>query len=545
MRARAEFQKLVEQLMETLLVRCPDLFGSSDKSDLEGRGLKIPKALLRPVEEGFKVWEYSSAEGKHVERARYWNEPFGDYYVCSQWWKENHKHNAEKLLEFVKNLIERNATHPDVQELDKHRQDFETYLRSTRRIPPAAEPSRPTDEVDEVPRPALPSRRSEHARNTILYGPPGTGKTYSTVSHTLAIIDGVKPKAETTEPDRQRFHGLRFTCAHDAYAVLVETLGEKKAKEVMTAFGEDADGRVAMVTFHQNYAYEDFVEGIRPRLTDSGDGDGDGDGDEESAAKDASPSSELDYELRPGIFRRICKAAEVERHEAASASREPERFVLIIDEINRGNVPKIFGELITLIEPSRRLGADDETTVTLPYSGDDFGVPDNLYIIGTMNTADRSIQQLDTALRRRFTFVEMMPDADHDLIPEDVDGVNCRKLLRAMNERIALLLDREHQIGHTYLLKVTTMDQLADTFRNRIFPLLQEYFYDDWRRISAVLGGNAFVQRNKAGDGCSKRLIEELDLFDDDRTIHERLPDSDPAWKVREEYQRIYEPKSA
>ena len=365
--------------------------------------------------------------------------------------------------------------------------------------------------------------RSHCPRNILLYGPPGTGKTYATTGRALAIIAGSDqsdPEDNLSTGDRDRFPELRFRNPAGPTA--------------------PSEGRIAMVTFHQNYAYEDFVEGIRPRLTDSGDGGGDG----ESEATGAPPSCELDYELRPGIFRRICEAAEAEQREAASESREPERFVLIIDEINRGNIPKIFGELITLIESSKRLGKKDGVKVTLPYSGDDFGVPDNLYIIGTMNTADRSIQQLDTALRRRFTFVEMMPDPDHSLIPDDVAGVNCRKMLRAMNERIALLMDREHQIGHTYLLEVESIEDLADRFRNRIFPLLQEYFYDDWRRIDAVLRGNAFVQKDKARDGHSKQLIEKFDLLDEDRVIHERLADNDPAWKAAEEYQRIYEPKS-
>ena len=339
--------------------------------------------------------------------------------------------------------------------------------------------------------------REEHPPNQILYGPPGTGKTYSTVSHALAIVDGVKPDAEITEPDRQRFRRLRFKRAADS---------------------AHAEGRIAMVTFHQNYAYEDFVEGIRPALTTTDDNQG-------------APSTELGYELRPGIFRTICTAAQ----------DAPDRnFVLIIDEINRGNIPKIFGELITLIEDSRRLGEDDATTVTLPYSGDAFGVPDNLYIIGTMNTADRSIQQLDTALRRRFTFVEMMPDADHELIPEAVDGVNCREMLRAMNERIAALMDREHQIGHTYLFEVKTLKQLGDRFRNRIFPLLQEYFYDDWRKIRAVLGGNAFVNERKIGEGHVKDLAQEFDLVDDERVTYERLPLDDPAWEDASEYKAIY-----
>ena len=358
-----------------------------------------------------------------------------------------------------------------------------------------------------------------HPHNQILYGPPGTGKTYETVSHALAIIDGVQVETvrenrrEDPESTLERYAELRF--------------------QRQDSLGGTARGRTAMVTFHQNYAYEDFVEGIRPKLIEASSDDGDSD----SAA---SGSTELAYELRHGIFRSICRVADEARSNAKADGRQTPRYVLVIDEINRGNIPKIFGELITLIEPSRRLGADDETTVTLPYSGDAFGVPDNLYIIGTMNTADRSIQQMDTALRRRFTFVEMMPNANHDLISEDVDGVNCRKMLRAMNERIALLLDREHQIGHTYLLNVETMEQLADTFRNRVFPLLQEYFYDDWRKIRAVLGNNAFVQERPSDDGYRTDLTEDFGLDSAGEKVYDRIPLDDERWKDAEQYKQIY-----
>ena len=321
----------------------------------------------------------------------------------------------------------------------------------------------------------------KHPLNQILYGPPGTGKTYHTVARALAIIDG-ESVHERREGDIERFHALQFN-------------------------PDTCTGQVAMVTFHQNFAYEDFIEGIRPTLGDEAEG-------------------QIRYELRDGIFKQIADAAKEEKSK---------RFVLIIDEINRGNIAKIFGELITLIEDSRRLDENDETKVTLPYSKDSFGVPNNLYLIGTMNTADRSIQLLDTALRRRFDFVEMMPKPE--LISKKLKDaeVDCQEMLKTMNERITTLLDREHQIGHTYLLGVDTMEKLSYAFQNKIFPLLQEYFFDDWSKIRAVLGRNDFVTQKNVPN-----LFLGLEQADEDRTIYERLPGDNSRWTDPEEYKKIY-----
>ncbi|HHE9938407.1 TPA: McrB family protein, partial [Campylobacter coli] len=156
-------------------------------------------------------------------------------------------------------------------------------------------------------------------------------------------------------------------------------------------------------------------------------------------------------------------------------------YIIIIDEINRGNVSKIFGELITLIEPSKRIGEKEELKVTLPYSGKEFGVPKNVYIIGTMNTADRSITSLDTALRRRFEFIEMMPDVSK--LSMDCEGINLQELLKAINTRIEYLLDREKTIGHAFFISVENLEDLKKVFKNKIIPLLQEYFYNDYALI--------------------------------------------------------------
>ena len=328
---------------------------------------------------------------------------------------------------------------------------------------------------------AVKSMKSKLALNQILYGPPGTGKTWRTVNLALAIVLD-KGADEILEEDRKLF-------THNLFDI------------------EDMTGQIAFTTFHQNYAYEDFVEGIRPNID----------------------NKKVGYEIRDGIFKRLVVAA---------LENKDLPYVLIIDEINRGNIAKIFGELITLIEDSKRLSKTDERKAILPYSQQPFGVPPNLYIIGTMNTADRSIQLLDTALRRRFTFVEMMPETSHKKISNDIEGIDCRKLLKAMNQRIHSLLDRERQIGHSYLFDVKKIDQLVEVFQNRIIPLLQEYFFDDWSKIRIVLGKNAFVQEMPIDD-------ESLDGFiSGDEKTYDRLPISDEKWKDAKEYQQIYNAKT-
>jgi hypothetical protein len=289
-----------------------------------------------------------------------------------------------------------------------------------------------------------------------------------------------------------------------------------------------------IVTFHQSYGYEEFVEGLCPVLSDK----------EDSEETESDKAGIVRYEIRDGIFKELC-------NEARKAPKQ--RFAIIIDEINRGNISKIFGELITLIEADKREGTGNAISVKLPYSGEDFSVPPNVDIIGTMNTADRSLAVLDTALRRRFAFVEMMPDYKvlKDIM---VDGIRMDELLRRLNERIEVLYDRDHMIGHAYFIPLRdqpTLEHLEQIFQQRIIPLLQEYFFDDWEKIRLVLGDNQKAKEEHQFIKCEENTAGEVKrLFGDkhplgDYGIKPRYGINENAFKEIEAYRGIYQPSAA
>lgn len=287
--------------------------------------------------------------------------------------------------------------------------------------------------------------RVDYPLNLILFGPPGTGKTYHLKEELIPLFSG-----ETA--------------------------------------------RYEMATFHQSYSYEEFVEGIKPETGTNGG---------------------IRFTVKDGIFKQMVKRALDDPYHS---------YALLIDEINRANISKVFGELITLIEDDKRLCWNEVTKcwngglqVKLPYSHAQdpsaplFSVPDNLHIIGTMNTADRSIALLDTALRRRFEFKELMPlpdllEKNQVPAPNGSDDIYLGKLLEAMNDRIEFLYDRNHQIGHAYFMGVTTYEHLEKVFLNKIIPLLQEYFYNDWEKIQMVFADlddqTDFDGRPKAKDNA-------------------------------------------
>jgi 5-methylcytosine-specific restriction endonuclease McrBC GTP-binding regulatory subunit McrB len=212
--------------------------------------------------------------------------------------------------------------------------------------------------------------------------------------------------------------------------------------------------------------------------------------------QEAITEKDIDYEDKKSAVSNYTLAAD------GAVPLNSAKFVIIIDEINRGNIAQIFGELITLIEEDKRKGCKNEIAVTLPYSTELFTVAPNLYIIGTMNTADRSVEALDTALRRRFSFVEMEPLSDK--LEEDVEGINLKLMLQTINDRLEILLDKDHTIGHAWLMDVYNFPRLRQKYENKIFPLLKEFFYNEYEKIGLVLSENFFISNNSKPVELSK-----------------------------------------
>lgn len=306
-----------------------------------------------------------------------------------------------------------------------------------------------------------------HPHNLILYGPPGTGKTY------------------------------------------------RMQQDYIDRFSEE---NRFITTFHQSFSYEEFVEGLKPVISEKS----------VDTEQEANRPSDVKYTIEKGIFYKACEraaklagfsslgacvtATKDDRNQKMQEAIKTGSIVLLcIDEINRANVSAVFGDLISLVEPSKRLGAEYEMTVSLPYSKKAFGVPANLMIVGTMNTADRSIQLLDSALRRRFRFEELMPD--YDAIPND----SAKKILQKINARIRCLLDKDHQIGHSYFIDVKSDLEIFNALKDSVIPLLEEYFYNDAQKIRQILNENA------GGENCF--YIEDADAKSAMKSIQEDYDD--------------------
>jgi len=394
------------------------------------------------------------------------------------------------------------------------------------------------------------SKSMNKPRNTILFGPPGTGKTYLLRNHympnytitensvsrdeylrnqiqdiswwqviALAVLDIGKAKvgdihnheyvqvkaslsnSTTITPtiwgqlqahtiDSCQYVNVQKRNPPQIFNKLKGSVWEIINEEVNTQYPELYElqekiqgyksspsteiRRFDFVTFHQSFSYEDFVEGIKPII-------------------DENENGSISYTIEDGVFKKICNRA---RNDVSN------EYALFIDEINRGNVAAIFGELITLIETDKREGMKNELSVTLPYSKKKFSVPPNLSIFGSMNTADRSVEALDTALRRRFSFTEITPDPGliksvGELKDSEgvIEGIDVSFLLKTINRRIEKLFDKDHMIGHSYFLSISTISDLKSVFHHNVMPLLQEYFYGDYGKIGLILGDKFFTKQ--------------------------------------------------
>lgn len=426
--------------------------------------------------------------------------------------------------------------------------------------------------------------------NQILYGPPGTGKTYNTIIKAMEIINGEK----------------------------YDSVDDEEYKNLKLQFNQlKQQGQIEFVTFHQSYSYEEFVEGIKPNLENENDlkyklEDGIFKKICQNATKTITDNFDEVYEkfindladynednlfkLKTGkgkIFgitvnsnknlsiymgKNLTKWGTLTKDNLKNLSdwkyyanpiyeylknnyslviqetqNSTQPYVLIIDEINRGNISKIFGELITLIEEDKR----EILSIKLTYSPNDynFTVPKNLYIIGTMNTSDRSIASIDIALRRRFKFVEMMPKTevlvDENKQPQMVGDINLQSLLKTINERISYLLDRDHQIGHSYFMNWNNynMETLADVWFDEIMPLLNEYFYSDWDKLQAILGAAKEIDSKKSFITKIKKpnFPYNADCIDDEvyyNFVKKEDIDKDTDFRTMLENAKLIEPKS-
>jgi len=409
--------------------------------------------------------------------------------------------------------------------------------------------------------------------NQILFGAPGTGKTYHTKEIAVEIINGKKEEDRKREEINKEYEELIeagqivFTTFHQSlsYEDFIEGIKPETIDGNVTYEVKDGIFKSICKNAFSKEITSDNFEVVYQKLLDEIDNSVDNKlvletlvhAKEFTIYKNSKnnirfhSNTEKAYEavIKKEVLKHYLKTGEaldwapytksvanyiIEKYNyIQNEAIEPKKHVLIIDEINRGNVSAIFGELITLLEEDKRKGNPEHTEAVLPYSGDNFSVPNNVYIIGTMNTADRSVEALDTALRRRFSFVEMQPNPE---VLSEVENVDLSKLLETINKRIEVLIDKDHQIGHSYFIGIQDIEDLKRTFKDKIIPLLEEYFYGDFGKIGLVLGG-AFIKLAENQVAFPKNFEYEKDFLEDKKIYHITPSES---WE-EETFKSIYE----